>query len=146
MTKILVPVDSTPIAPAVLAAAVEEARWRSADLVLLRALGIPSELPLEAYAMAPDQVAQLIERSARSELEGLRALLPADVNATVRVEYGAAWRVICDVALHENAALVVIGAHGHRTLDGLLGTTASRVVTHLDRSALVVRPQPAPSA
>ena len=139
MTKILVPVDSTPIVTAVLAAAIEEARWRGADLVLLRAIGIPSELPLEAYAMAPDQVAALVERSARVELDGLRARLPSGVAATVRVEYGAAWRVICDMAQHENVALVVIGAHSHRTLDGLLGTTASRVATHLDRPLLVVR-------
>ncbi len=139
MTKILVPIDSTPVAKAVLAAAVEEARWRGAELVLLRALGIPTELPLEAYAMAPDLVASLVERSAREELEAVRVMLPSGVTATVRVEYGAAWRVICDVARHEDAALVVIGAHGHRTLDGLLGTTASRVVTHLDRSVLVVR-------
>ncbi len=139
MTKILVPVDSTPIVQAVLATAVEEARWRGAELVLLRALGIPTELPLEAYALAPDQVASLVERSAREELEALRALLPSGIEARVRVEYGAAWRVICDVARHEDAALVVIGAHGHRALDGLLGTTASRVVTHLDRPVLVVR-------
>jgi nucleotide-binding universal stress UspA family protein len=139
MTKILVPVDSTPVVSAVLAAAVDEARWRGAELVLLRALGIPSELPLEAYALAPDQVAALVERSARGELDALCAQLPSGVTATVRVEYGAAWRVICDVARQEAVALVVIGAHGHRTLDGLLGTTASRVVTHLDRPLLVVR-------
>lgn len=143
MTKILVPLDSTPVAQAVLAAAVEEARWRGADLVLLRALGIPSELPLEAYALAPDQVASLVERSARMELEGLRETLPAGVDASVCVEFGAAWRVICDVARRDGAALVVIGAHGHRALDGLLGTTASRVVTHLDRPVLVIRSLPA---
>lgn len=143
MTKILVPLDSTAAAPAVLAAAIEQARWRGAELVLLRALGIPTELPLEAYALAPDAVASLLERSARAELEGLRVTLPRGIAASIRVEFGAAWRVICDVAQREGVGLVVIGAHGHRTLDGLLGTTASRVVNHLDRSLLVVRPTPA---
>lgn len=87
-------------------------------------------------------MASLVERSAPAELEGLRATLPTDVSATICVEYGAAWRVICDVALREDVALVVLGAHGHRALDGLLGTTASRVVNHLDRDLMVVRPRP----
>lgn len=139
MSRILVPIDSTPAAAQVLAAALEFARHHKADIVLLRAIGIPTELPMEAYAMAPDNVAGLLEKSARAELSKVAAEIPADVSAGVRVEFGAAWQVICDVARAEDALLVVMGAHNHRFLDGMLGTTASRVVNHCDRSVLIVR-------
>ena len=145
MSKILVPLDSTPAAPQVVAAALEFARQHRGELVLLRAIGIPTELPMEAYAMAPDNVAGLLEKSARAELAKVQSTLPADVPAAVRVEFGAAWQVICDVAKAEDVELVVMGAHNHRFLDGMLGTTASRVVNHCDRSVLIVR-RPAPAS
>ncbi len=144
MSKILVPLDSTPVAAAVLSTAVQLARWQGADLLLLRAIGVPTELPLEAYAMAPDNVAGLLEKSARSELARIAAEVPAGVAASVHVEFGAAWRVICDVAKDQGVSLIVMGAHNHRILDGVLGTTASRVVNHSDRSVFLVREPAAP--
>ena len=35
--------------------------------------------------------------------------------------------------------LVVMGAHNHRVLDGMLGATATTGVHHCDRSVLIVR-------
>lgn len=144
MSKILVPLDSSPAAAQVLAAAYELAHTHHAELLLLRAIGIPTELPMEAYAMAPDNVAGLLEKSGRAELEKVAAEAPAGIRAGVRVEFGAAWQVICDVAKSEDVLLVVMGAHNHRFLDGMLGTTASRVVNHCDRSVLIVRRPSAP--
>ena len=145
MSKILVPIDSSPAAAQVLAVACDFARQHKAELVLVRAIGIPTELPMEAYAMAPDNVAGLLEKSARSELGKVAAELPQGIAASVRVEFGAAWQVICDVAKAEDALLVVMGAHNHRFLDGMLGTTATRVVNHCDRSVLIVRRLSAPT-
>lgn len=139
MSKILVPIDSTPAAPQVVAVALDFARQHKAEMVLLRAIGIPAELPIEAYAMAPDNVAALLEKAALSEMARVAADLPKDITVSVRVEFGAAWQVICDVAKAENAVLVVMGAHNHRFLDGMIGTTATRVVNHCDRSVLIVR-------
>ena len=146
MSKILVPIDSTPAAPQVIAAALDFARQHKSEVVLLRAIGIPTELPMEAYAMAPDNVAGLLEKSARAELAKIVLEMPTDVELSVRVEFGAAWQVICDVAKAEDAQLVVMGAHNHRFLDGMLGTTATRVVNHCDRSVLIVRRPAAPKA
>lgn len=145
MSKILVPLDSTPAAPQVLAVALDFARQHKAEIVLVRAIGIPSELPMEAYAMAPDNVAALLEKSARAELARVALEIPTDVTASVRVEFGTAWQVICDVAKAEDVLLVVMGAHNHRFLDGMLGTTATRVVNHCDRSVLIVRRPVTPS-
>jgi len=146
MSRILVPIDSTPVAPQVLAVAIDFARQHDAEIVLLRAIGIPTELPMEAYAMAPDNVAGLLEKGARAELAKYVADLPTGIRSSVRVEFGAAWQVICDVAKAEDVLLVVMGAHNHRFLDGMLGTTATRVVNHCDRSVLIVRRPAAPPA
>jgi nucleotide-binding universal stress UspA family protein len=55
------------------------------------------------------------------------------------VHIGTPWDGICRAAKEHEADLVVIGAHGYGTLDRLLGTTASKVVNHIDRSVMVVR-------
>ena len=137
--KILVPLDASATAADVLAAAIAEARWRGAALVLLRAIDLPMEFPVEVYALSPNNVAELLEENARTELTRIAAGVPAEIVCNVMVEVGTPWRVICHVAKSEDVAMVVMGAHDRRVFDGLLGTTATRVVNHLDRPVLVVR-------
>ena len=137
--KILVPLDSTSTAADVLAAAIAEARWRGAGIVLLRAIDLPMEYPVEVYALSPNNVADILEENARTELSRVASGIPSDIPSSVLVVAGTPWRVICSVARGEDVAMVVMGAHDRRMLDGLLGTTASRVVNHIDRTVLVVR-------
>ncbi len=140
MKKILVALDSSPVAPKVLAEAAAFARTFGAELVLLRAVGLPTELPPEAFAMTPDNVTTLLFETAEKDLAGLAASLPDVATARRIVRVGTAWRVVCDVADEEQADLVMIGAHGHRFIDRVLGTTTQRVVSHTERSLYIVRP------
>jgi nucleotide-binding universal stress UspA family protein len=140
MKKILVALDSSPIAPKVLAEAALFARSFDAELVLLRAVGLPTELPPEAFAMAPDNVTTLLFETAEKDLATLTSGLPEGVKARRVVRVGTAWRVVCDVADEEQVDLVMIGAHGHRFIDRVLGTTTQRVVSHTERSIYIVRP------
>jgi nucleotide-binding universal stress UspA family protein len=140
MSKFLVALDSSPFAPQVLSRAVALAQQTGAKLVLLRAVGLPTELPLEAYAMPPESVASLLEKVARKDLLDHAATVPAGLLEGQVVEIGVPWRTICDVAAREKVDLIVMGAHGHRFLDGVLGTTTGRVVTHAVPSVYVVRP------
>jgi nucleotide-binding universal stress UspA family protein len=139
MKKILVGLDSSPVASKVLAAAAELARGFGAELVLLRAVGLPTELPPEAFAMAPDNVTTLLFEAAEKDLAALSGQLPAGAVARRVVRVGTPWKVVCDVADEEQADLIVVGAHGHRFLDRLLGTTTQRVIAHTGRSVYVVR-------
>jgi nucleotide-binding universal stress UspA family protein len=50
-----------------------------------------------------------------------------------------AWREICAVGRQYDADLVVIGSRAYGSADRVLGSTASLVVDHADRSVLVVR-------
>jgi len=139
MDKILVGLDASPRAPAVLAAAVALARAWNAKLVLFRAVGIPLEIPKEAFNIAPDKTEELLERLARTELEQLAKAVPAEVIGEVRVHPGTPWRAICAAAKDFGADLIVIGSHGYDALDHVLGTTAAKVVNHAGCSVLVVR-------
>lgn len=140
MKKLLVGVDASPVARMVLKEAIELARRTGTKLVLFRAVGVPVELPIEAYVMPPDTLPELLQREAQRGLEALAREVPPELLAGARVGIGTAWQAICEAARAEDADMIVIGSHGYGVLDRLLGTTAARVVNHADRSVLVVRP------
>jgi nucleotide-binding universal stress UspA family protein len=139
MKTYLVALDSSPRARHVLAAAAALARTTEAKLVLFRAVGLPGELPIESYAMPPDDVIGLLVDRAKRELAEASRAVPEGVRFETRVEIGTAWQAICQAGKAVDAALILIGSHGYSGLDHLLGTTAARVVNHADRSVLVVR-------
>lgn len=139
MNIFLVALDDSPMSATVLAAAKRHAEAFEAKLLLLRAVGLPTELPLEAYAMAPDTVADLLLKKAREDMQTFAREVAPDRLEGVRVELGVPWRVICDVADQADASLVFVGAHGHKWFDRVLGTTTSRVVSHTERDTVIVR-------
>jgi nucleotide-binding universal stress UspA family protein len=139
MKRILVAVDGSPRQAAVVKLAREVAEKMGAQLTLFRAVGLPVEYPASILAVSPDTVGELLERSARAQLDALAQELPPALVAGVRVDLGSAWRTICDAARELKADLIVIGSHGYGGIDRLLGTTAARIVNHADRPVLVVR-------
>ena len=139
MKTILVALDGSSRAAHVLAAAIEHARATGAKLVLFRAVGIPHDLPVTAMAMSPADVVSSLEGRAAEELSSMACTVPAGLPCETRIDTGTAWQAICQAARTIDAALIIIGSHGYSGLDRVLGTTASRVVNHADRSVLVVR-------
>lgn len=139
MQKILVGVDGSLRQKAVLAAAAELARRTRAQLVLFRAVSLPTELPPEAYLMAPDEVTKILEQRARSAVEEAARDVPQELIAKLHVAIGTPWQAICQAAVEDDVDMIVIGSHGYDTLDRVLGTTAAKIVNHADRAVLVVR-------
>jgi nucleotide-binding universal stress UspA family protein len=139
MGPYLVALDSSPRAPAVLAAAVRLAAATSSKLILFRAVGLPGDLPVEAYAMSPQDVVGVLRQRAARELQELARTIPEPIKYETRVDIGTASQAICEVGKASNAALIILGSHGYSGIERLLGTTAARVVNHADRSVLVVR-------
>jgi nucleotide-binding universal stress UspA family protein len=142
MTTYLVALDTSPVAVDVLAAAQQLAASTQARLLLCRAVGLPTDLPPESYATSPAGVVNMLFTTARKNLTTKAEELPSELKAESIVEIGPAWRVICEVAKARDVDLIIIGAHGHRILDRVLGTTTQQVVAHADRSVLVVRQNP----
>lgn len=139
MKTILVAVDGSPVAEAVIETAVKQARAFDVKLLLMHAVGIPLELPSEAFVVAPNDVVEVLRRAASRQLEELVARVPVELRGGTMVDVGVPWRAICDVAKERDVEMIIMGAHGHRWSDGLLGTTSSRVINHADRTVMVVR-------
>jgi nucleotide-binding universal stress UspA family protein len=141
---IVVALDTSPRAAGVLATAAEFAQKMGGRLVLVHAVGMPMEIPAEALVEPPSRLPAILEGKARVDLDAQASALPAGLVAKTIVTPGTAWDTICRVAEEEHAELIVLGSHGFSGLDRLLGTTASRVVNHANRSVLVVR-EPGPA-
>jgi len=139
MKRILVGLDGSARESGVLAAAERLARGTGAELVLFRAVGLPTELPPESYLLPPNEVTHLLEKNAAEAVERARATLPNDIKSRTHVAIGTPWEAICRIAKEDDVDLVVVGSHRYDVLDRVLGTTAAKVVNHADRSVLVVR-------
>jgi universal stress protein F len=142
MKRILVALDASPRAPAVLASARRLAELTGARLVLFRAINLPSELPREILEDGPLVLEDVLRRDAQAALSYLAHDLPPGVVEATITELAIPWDGIVRAAVTHDADLIVVGSHGFRGLDHLLGTTAAKVVNHADRDVLVVRARP----
>ena len=139
MSTIVVGLDSSERAPAVLRSALALARRFEARLLVVRAVAVPPEIPLEAMSPAPDAMPARLTEITQQSLDQALANVPREVLAGAEARLGGAWDVICDAARESNALFVVVGTHGYSGLDRVLGTTAAKVVNHAPCSVVVVR-------
>ena len=139
MERILVGLDASPRSKTVLDAAIDLARRTGAKLRLLRAVGLPAELPANVWAMPPAQLTEQFLVTAKRELDDAASRIPPELYDGSSAQVGVAWETICRVARDCHADLIVIGSHGYGVLDRIIGTTAAKVVNHCDRSVFVVR-------
>jgi nucleotide-binding universal stress UspA family protein len=139
MKRILVGLDASPRSDGVLHAAAELARHTGATLILFRAIGVPHEIPVEAYTMTPVSLVELLEREAKDYLARVAASVPKGIAVETAIHVGTPWQGVCDAAVQHHADCIIIGSHGYSGLDHLLGTTAAKVVNHAKVSVLVVR-------
>jgi universal stress protein F len=139
MKRILVCLDASPRAPFVFETAADLGRRLDAKLCLLRSIGLPAAIDQEAVAHGASVLGDL-EAAAKTDLDAFAAKLP-DLVEGVHVRVGTPWDAICHEATELDCDLVVLGSHGYKGLDKILGTTASKVVNHCERSVLVARPR-----
>lgn len=139
MKRILVALDSSSRAKAVLAAAIDLAERTGGRIRLFRTVALPAELPASIWAVPPGQLLDDFLASARRDLGELARMVPLELLDGSTVQIGVAWDAICAAAREHDADLIVIGSHGYGIFDRIVGTTAAKVVNHADRSVLVVR-------
>ena len=136
--SMLIALDDSPRAPAVFAAGTALARLSGSQVFLLRVLTEPADIPPAAHT-TPDHLARDVEQSVRAEFRRLLEGAPDVSFGPPIVVDGDPWRRILEVAKQFDTDLIVIGSHRTHGVEHLLGTVASRVVNHADRSVLVVR-------
>ena len=139
MKRILVALDGSPHAHHVLASAVDLAQHTDGKLLLFRAVEVPMESAALAFSLPPSELEAQMQKAATAGLSDYTKEVPPELLEGARVGVGSAWRAICDAAHDADVDLIVVGSQGYGALERILGTTASRVVNHADRSVLVVR-------
>src|SRR4051812_31703766 len=121
MKRILVALDASPRAPFVLETAAALGRKLDAKLCLLRSVGLPAVIDQEAVAHGASILSEE-EAAAKKDLDAFAAGLGGLVEG-VHVRVGTPWDAICHEAKELDCDLVVIGSHGYKGLDKVLGTT-----------------------
>ena len=139
--RILVGLDGSPREASVLAFAQDLALCYDAHLLLLRAVGLPPEIPAEAWQNPALTVKDYLENQAKEALLKSASTLDAALRDRHALEVVVAtpWQALCNAAQAHEVDLIVIGSHGYSGLDRVLGTTAARVVNHALCSVFVVR-------
>jgi nucleotide-binding universal stress UspA family protein len=125
---VVVGYDGKEPAQRALARAVEEAKTRGVQLVVVAV----EELPLDPqgpqnYGSLDDEPVQMLPIEAPADLQDIFAGAQTSIDAAgVSADYlwaaGDPARVIADAAHDRKASVVVLGAHHHRFMDRLLGT------------------------
>ncbi len=139
MKLLLVALDASQRASKVLDTAVELAKQTGAKVRLVRAVGVPPEIPMSPFGVSPDGFLEMLLGEGKKQIEALGATVPPELLDGVETRVGAPWVAVCDAAKACNADLIVIGSHGYGGIDRLLGTTAAKVVNHAECSVLVAR-------
>jgi nucleotide-binding universal stress UspA family protein len=141
MKRFLVALDGSPRAPGVLSAAVSLARASSGQVFLLRAVGLPADVPQDFWKSTEQSLLDVLSRRAQEYLREYAAQVPGELLADppIEVVVGTPWEAVCNAARTTAVDVIVIGSHGYSGLDRLLGTTAARIVNHAPCSVLVVR-------
>jgi nucleotide-binding universal stress UspA family protein len=139
MKRILVGLDGSERAPAVLSTAIGVAQAQRARVVLLRSVGLPPDLPQDFWKTTDKPLLDVLKEDTRRYLGECAAEVPAEVFGGVEIVVGVPWQAVCDVASRLDVDLIVVGSHGYSGFDHLLGTTAAKVVNHAPCSVLVVR-------
>jgi nucleotide-binding universal stress UspA family protein len=139
MNRILVALDTSDTAAAVLDYAVELARRLGSKLILFRVVIVPVDFPAQAFTIAPSQLTPLLMEQSREAMTKMAARVPAELLEGTDVDMGTPWRCVCRAAETSHADMIVIGSHTYGGLDRVLGTTAARIVNHANCPVLVVR-------
>ena len=134
ITRILVPLDLTPLGEAKLPVAEEQAHAFQAELILLHVL--PEEAADAEGTVSPE------EASARAYLDAITARMhAADVQARPLIGYGPVAAKVLEVASEEDVDLIIIGSNVRRGLSRLfLGSVAEEIVRNAPCPVLLVRP------
>jgi nucleotide-binding universal stress UspA family protein len=135
---VIAAVDDSDVASEVVREAAHQARTAGAELLVLQIVTVPLVLPM---SHAPQSLETIAERlMARAKALTARLAEGVEPPPRTRVEHGSnVSGDICRIAAKEHASLLVIGAHAHRLVERMLGTTASTLAHEAPCSVLIVR-------
>ena len=149
VTRLVVPLDGSPLSEQILPSAVSMARLLGAELSLVQlvtAVELPGEFPA-AMTGYDGNLSILMEQQAKEHLDTLADSLRSDgvVVTTGSGVTSSAAAGILDLARDPAIGMIALATHGRSGVRrGLLGSVADKVIRGSDRPVLVYRPAPPP--
>ncbi len=134
---VVVGVDEAPISKTVLARAIQEAKWRDAEVHAVHVLQIPI-----VYGEFPVELGHVGEAQRRAVWASLESTIAESEIPIQRVDLdGYPPDVLVHYASDKEAALVVVGTRGRGAFASLvLGSTSLRAIHLAECDVLVVKP------
>ncbi len=146
---ILVPLDGSKRAEAILPHIEELAAHYGSSVVFLRVFEIPHITPImpvsdDEYEALPhlsrEQLQSLVTDTQNYLRSVCKQMTDHGISGRFRVEYGPVAATIINTAAQENADLVAMASHGSSGLEGVYyGSVAAGVLQRVDRPLLIVR-------
>jgi nucleotide-binding universal stress UspA family protein len=136
--RVVVALDDSIRAAGVLAAGADLAGALKADLYLVRALTAPAELSAAGGFSPVGPLAARLSAEATKDLFDLANRTHTAIVTEIIVKFGPAARTIVETAERLDANVIVLGSHGYRGWDSVLGTTAVSVANLAMRDVLIV--------
>jgi nucleotide-binding universal stress UspA family protein len=140
--KILVPLDGSPLAEAVLPHAEALAKSEGAEIVLLRVAVTPARYLFAHNPAEGNNVIKMIEKEAKDYMEAEVAKLQDEgVNVTGITRDGVAPDEILEVAEETHADVIAMSTHGRSGVQRwLMGSVAEKVVHHSHIPVMLIHP------
>ena len=137
--KILIAVDSGPVAAHAAEVGSELARSLGADVALIYAVD-PTLAAAPESGIAANELVALAEQEGKRLLAGFRGRLALPASALEFVEVGQPASAIVNAAKAWPADIIVIGSHGRGGVRrALVGSVAEAVMRHAPCPVLVIR-------
>jgi len=140
--KILVPLDGSPLAEAVLPHAQALAKSEGAEIVIL---SVPVTPNLEMLSRSPGLIAKIIEESEQETEDYLKAeiikLEKEGTKVSSIMREGPIPEIILKVADEIHADMIAMSTHGRSGIQRwLMGSVADRVVHHAHIPVMLIHP------
>ena len=140
--KILVPLDGSPLAEAVLPHAEALARSEGAEIVLLRVAVTPARYLFAHNPAEGNNIIKMLEKEAKDYMKAeVSKLQDEGIKVTGVTRDGAAPDTILEVAEETNADVIAMSTHGRSGVQRwLMGSVAEKVVHHAHIPVMLIHP------
>ena len=141
-TKILVPLDGSPRAEAILPHAEELAKRYQAEIILLRVVEIPTMTGFKGYDPKwHNETLAKLNKEASDYLEGIdQQLQAAGVSVSHQVVNGPVVSCVLKAAEETGADLIAMASHGRGGIGRVFyGSVAAGILHRVDRPLLLIR-------
>ena len=140
--KILVPLDGSPLAEAVLPHAEAIAKFENGEIIILRVI----DMPITEFLARDPLVADMIHKDAEKESEKyvhdkVAALEREHIKVNGMAKEGSVPDTILEVAEQTHADVIAMSTHGRTGMQRwLMGSVADKVVSHAHIPVMLIHP------